>query len=184
MPLKPWSRTATKTLHHTRVFDIEEHTHIHPDKNTSNNYIVLKAPDWANVIALTPERQLVVVRQFRFGTQELSWEIPGGIIDPGEDPVAAGLRELREETAYTAPSPKPLASIRPNPAFLSNTHHIVLAENATPDPRGTKWDHDEELEIKTIPLPEAYEWIRDGRIQHSLVIAALLYLKTYPQPRA
>ncbi|MDR1788819.1 MAG: NUDIX hydrolase [Opitutaceae bacterium] len=176
MTPRPWTPTGSKKLLRTRIFDVEERGYRRPGGG-EGKFVVLDAPDWVNVLALTPERRLVVVRQFRFGTAALSWEIPGGVMEPGEEPVSAGARELREETGLSAPAPRLLASVSPNPAFLANTHHIVLAENAAPDPRGLSWDPDEEIETRAIPLGEADAWVRDGRIRHSLVLAALLHLR-------
>ena len=172
-----WTKTKRETLLKTRIFDVNADYYRHPVTNEERDYFNVSAPDWVNIVALTPERQVVVVRQFRVGINDFSWEIPGGVIDKGEDPVVAGMRELREETAYTAPAPRLLASVRPNPAFLENTCHYILAENAVLDPNGTHWDHDEEFEIRLVPLDEIYDWIRQGRIQHSLVLNALLLLK-------
>ncbi len=82
--------------------------------------LVLEAPSWCNVVALTPERRVVVVRQFRFGTGTVTTEIPGGVVDQGEEPEETARRELREETGYTAERWKSLGAVEPNPAFQTN----------------------------------------------------------------
>jgi len=133
----------------------------------------MNVPDWVNVIALTPDHQLVLVRQFRFGIDGFSLEIPGGVMERGEEPLVAAQRELREETGYTGNGARVLGSVHPNPAIMNNRCHLVLVEDA----RRTDvlaWDHDEEIEVITAPVDEVYAWARSGRISHALVLDALL----------
>jgi 8-oxo-dGTP pyrophosphatase MutT (NUDIX family) len=133
----------------------------------------MTAPDWVNVIALTPDHQLVLVRQFRFGIDDFSVEIPGGVMERGEEPLAAAQRELREETGHTGSKVRVLGRVHPNPAIMNNVCHLVLVE----DVRRTAvlaWDHDEEIEVLTAPVDEVYAWARTGRISHALVLDALL----------
>ena len=145
----------------------------HPVRGTEREFVVIDAPDWVNVLALTPDHRLVMVNQFRYGTDAFSWEIPGGVIDRGEDPVTAGVRELREETGYVGTSARLLGSVNPNPAIMNNRCHLVLVEGAAPA-GALEWDPDEEIEVATLPADEAYAWAQSGRITHSLVLNALL----------
>ena len=96
-----WEKLGHTVQTHTRIFDVLSVRYRHPVRKTERDFFVIDAPDWVNVIALTPDHRLVLVRQFRFGTDEFSLEIPGGVIDAGEDPVVAGLRELREESGFS-----------------------------------------------------------------------------------
>ena len=84
------------------------------------DFYVLDTNDWVNVIALTPDHEIVLVRQFRYGSKEQSLEPPGGVVERGEDPLVAGLRELQEETGYVGELPELLGVVRPNAAILSN----------------------------------------------------------------
>ena len=93
------------------------------------DFFVLDTNDWVNVLAITPNRELVLVRQFRYGSQEYSLEPPGGVIEKGEDPVLAGMRELSEETGYVGTDPQLIGNARPNAAILSNKCHFVLLED-------------------------------------------------------
>jgi ADP-ribose pyrophosphatase len=126
-----------------------------------------------NVLALTPEHHLVLVRQFRYGIDDFSLELPGGVMEPGEGPAAAGLRELREETGYAGTPAVILGNVHPNPAIQSNRCHFVLVERATPthDP---SWDRDEEIQVTTVPVPDVLQLARTGGITHALVLNALL----------
>jgi 8-oxo-dGTP pyrophosphatase MutT (NUDIX family) len=146
---------------------------------------VINAPDWVNVVAVTTDRQIVMVRQFRYGIDDFSVEIPGGVIEPGEDPVVAGARELEEETGFTGTSARLLGSVRPNPAIQSNRCHFVLVENARLT-HPLAWDDDEELQAFTLPVEKVYELAHHGGIVHALVLNALLLFepvwKKYPAP--
>ncbi|MEO6004892.1 MAG: NUDIX hydrolase [Opitutus sp.] len=123
-------------------------------------------------MALTPDERMVLVRQFRYGVNAFSLEIPGGVIERGEPPEVAGVRELREETGYVGSSPRVLGSVNPNPAIQSNRCHFLLVEHAvatTP----VAWDHDEEIQVTTMPVDEVLALARSGGISHSLVLNAL-----------
>jgi 8-oxo-dGTP pyrophosphatase MutT (NUDIX family) len=168
----PWIRGAARTLASTRVLDLQSVLFRRPG-GAERDYVVAHTPDWVNVVALTPEANLVLVRQFRFGANAFSLEIPGGVIEEGELPLAAGLRELAEETGYGGGAARLLGSVHPNPAIMDNRCHFVLVDGAVPT-GPMKWDHDEEIEVSTAPVAEVLRWARSGRISHSLTVAALM----------
>lgn len=176
-PLHPvpahWELRGERIIARTRVFDLCGLTYRHPKRGTEREFISLKAPDWVNVVALTESRELILVRQFRYGINALSLEVPGGVMEPGEDPVAAGLRELAEETGYEGGSARLLGSLHPNPAIMGNRCHVVLAEGVART-RAHDWDADEELELSLAPLERALAWVADGTITHSLSVCALM----------
>ena len=171
--LPRWEKGASRSLASTRIFDLLGVQFRHPVRGTEREFVVIDAPDWVNVLALTPDHRLVMVNQFRYGTDAFSWEIPGGVIDRGEDPVVAGVRELREETGYVGKSARLLGSVNPNPAIMNNRCHLVLVEDVMLA-EAQEWDADEEIEVTTLPVDEAYAWAQTGRITHSLVLNALL----------
>lgn len=167
-----WEKLGHTPLAQTRVFDLHHVRYRHPQRGTERDFVVAHPPDWVNVLALTPDHRLVLVRQFRFGVDDFALEIPGGVIDHGEDPLVAGPRELREETGYSGLPALLLGGVRPNPAFMSNRCHIVLVEQAVAA-GPTAWDHDEEIEVLTLPVGEVLALARNGGITHSLVLNAL-----------
>ena len=133
---------------------------------------VLEAPEWVNVVALTPDDQVVLVRQYRFGSERLTTEIPGGVVDPGEAPLEAAKRELREETGYTSNAWSLLARVEPNPAFLNNHCHQFLARGAERT-HETELDAGEDILVLTADEAQLLAWITDGQVAHSLVLSAL-----------
>ncbi len=160
----------------TRVLDVLERRYHHPRRDLEREFVVLRAPDWVNVLALTDDGRLVLVRQFRFGADEFSLEIPGGVMEAGEDPVTAGVRELREETGFTGDRARLIGSVQPNPAIQDNRCHFVLVEGVQPL-ASIEWDDDEEIAVSTAPVADVLAWARAGRISHALVVAALFHFE-------
>lgn len=178
-----WDKGAGRVIAATRILELRGVRYSNPGRARDGEFTVIAVPDWVNVLALTPDLRLVLVRQFRFGIDDFSLEIPGGMIDSGEDPIAAAVRELREETGFEGRNARLIGSVHPNPAIQNNRCHIVLVEHAERR-AATDWDDDEEIEVTTAPVDEVLEWARSGRITHSLVLCALLYFEGYRRGKA
>lgn len=170
-----WDILNDRPLYDCRVWELRERRYRHPKTGKEGDFFYLDSADWVLVVARTRAGELLLVRQFRWGADELSWELPGGIIDSGEDPVVAGLRELREETGYVADSGRVIGHARPNPAILNNHCHIVFVDGADPHADGTAWDEHEEIEVRPLPQATVLEWVRACRIGHALALNALLF---------
>lgn len=177
-----WEKLRQRLEMKTVVFDLLSARFRHPGRGTERDFVVLNAPDWVNIIALTPDDRIVLVRQFRYGINEFSLEIPGGVMEAGEDPVAAGLRELREETGYTGASARLIGSVHPNPAIQSNRCHFVLVDMAVPS-HALEWDPDEEMQITTERVEDVLALARSGGIVHGLVLNALLLFEPHWRKR-
>jgi ADP-ribose pyrophosphatase len=173
-----WENLGERSQLQTRIFDVVGRRYRHPVRSTEREFVVINAPDWVNVVALTPDGHIVLVRQFRYGIDEFTLEVPGGVIDAGEDPVLAGLRELQEETGYTGAPAKLLGSVHPNPAMQSNRCHFVFAEGAVKS-HEHDWDPDEELQVVTLPAEEVLALAHSGGIVHGLVLNALMLFEPH-----
>lgn len=170
--MEPWRRTGARRIRRCGIFDLDEVTFEPPDGRPTRPFYVIEAPDWINVIALTSDDEVLLVRQFRFGIEELTLEIPGGMCDPGETPEQAARRELLEETGYECDGPlEHLGWVHPNPPIQNNRCHTFLARGVTRrgEPRP---DESESFEIERVPLTEIAPMFADGRISHALVLAA------------
>ncbi len=173
--LKPWQKVGSKPVGDFRIFTIRSDEVISPRTQQTQDVYVIDCVNWVNVIALTPERNLVMIEQYRHGSNTIELEIPGGMMDPGDaSPVAAGLRELREETGYEGENPRLLGQILPNPAIMSNVCYTVLVENCR-CVHPLQFDHGEDLITRLVPVSELPGLVTAGKIQHSLVVVALYY---------
>ncbi len=143
-----------------------------PRNAKSMRAVILEAANFANVVAVTPEKKIVVVRQYRFGVGRVTTEIPSGLIDKNEAPEAAAVRELREETGYTSTQWRYLGWSEPNPAFLNNVCHQWLALDAvkTFEP---ELDEGEEIAVLELTLEEVREEIEQGRMRNALTLLSL-----------
>lgn len=173
--LKPWRRLDSTHLQDCRVFDVNAVRFGPPHGGAAETFYCIEAPDWINVIPLTENDEVLFVRQYRFGIEGFTLEIPGGMCDPGEAPLEAAGRELREETGHRAGELIELGRVHPNPALQGNRCHSFLARNLSdcgaPDP-----DPHEEFELQRVPLVRVPHLIRTGEITHSLVVVAFYLL--------
>jgi ADP-ribose pyrophosphatase len=166
-----WPLIADTVVGRYAIFSLYESSRRSPRTGNSHRFLRLEAPDWVNVLAFTLDNELILVRQYRHGRDEISLEIPGGAVDNDETPQAAARRELEEETGYRATSVELLGVVDANPAFLSNRCWTFLALECTPD-GALAPDSGEELEVIVTHPAELGRMIDRGVIRHSLVVAA------------
>jgi 8-oxo-dGTP pyrophosphatase MutT (NUDIX family) len=133
--------------------------------------ITLESPDWVNIIPITKNNQVVLVKQFRFGTKSETLEIPGGMIDNHETPSIAAGRELFEETGYSYENITKLGNISPNPALFNNRVFTFLANDAYLSEENIN-NQDEINEVVLVDLSDVPKLLKTGAIEHALVIAA------------
>ncbi len=168
-----WALVERTPLADYRIFSIHRDVRTHPRAGTPYPFYRLHATDWVNVVALTPapDPRVVLVRQFRAGIEAPSLEIPGGMVDPGEAPAAAALRELAEETGYVGGAVEELGWVHPNPALFDNRCWTFLARDVrlagAPRP-----DQGEVIDVETAPLGAVPGLIAGRQITHALVVAA------------
>ena len=173
--IKPWTRISTKPLGDFRVFTVRADEKISPRTNQPHEFFILDCVNWVNVVAVTPDEQLVMIEQFRHGSNTVELEIPGGTMD-GVDasPLATGIRELREETGYEGTDACIIGEIFPNPAIMSNVCFTVLVQNCKLQ-HELQMDSGEDLLTRVVPIAAIPELVASGKIRHSLVVVGLYY---------
>jgi ADP-ribose pyrophosphatase len=173
--IKPWQKIRSKLIGDFRIFKLRSDFKISPRTGKEHDFYVLDSVNWVNVIAVTPDRHLVMVEQYRHGSNTVELEIPGGMMDADEtDPVATAVRELREETGYAGENARLLGKIYSNPAILSNVTYTVLIENCRLQ-HGVEFDSGEDLITRLVPVAEIPQLVADEKIGHSLVVVALYH---------
>ncbi len=169
---KPWIHAEPELLEDCRVFRVARAPARSPETGEEHTFYRIDADDWVNVIPVTSRDEIVMVRQYRHGVRALTLEIPGGIIDPGESPAQAAVRELLEETGYRGDIPEALGSVSPNPAVFGNRCHSFLIRGAEPV-SAIQNSPTEETAVELVPASALPDLVREGAIDHALVVAAL-----------
>ncbi len=183
--IKPWKRIRSKTTHSFRVFSVRTDRTVSPRTGRKHDFYIIESNDWVNIIPLTADREVVMIRQYRHGSREVTLEIPGGLVEAGDTPKKAAVRELLEETGYQARKWVRIGVVNPNPALFNNRCYTFLAEDikkvSEPKP-----DQTEDIEVVLIPLAKIPDLILKGKIDHAMVITAFShyffrYAATFPK---
>jgi ADP-ribose pyrophosphatase len=173
--LKDWEKIGSKLAGDFRIFKVRSDEKISPRTGKHCDFFVIESVDWVNVIAVTPDDELVMVEQYRHGSNTVELEIPGGMMDPHEnDPAATGTRELREETGFEGTSARALGWVYANPAIMNNRSHFIVVEQCV-HKHECEFDHSEDLITRLVPWREIPALVREGKIRHPLVLVALYH---------
>ena len=160
--IDPWTTLWRKTLGDYKIFRLHRAERTSPTTGAAHTFHILEMPDWINVIPLTPEGEVVMIRQYRHGTETVTLEIPGGMADPEDGDIV--------ETARRDPL-VPIGRVAPNPAIQDNYLHTFIAPNVRrvgpQDLQGA-----EEIAVEVVPLDDIPGLILEGRITHALVVSA------------
>ena len=177
--LKQWEKIDSQPRGDFRIFTIRSDRKISPRTRQEHEFYVIESVNWVNVIALTPDHQLVMVEQYRHGSDTVELEIPGGMMDAADSsPEKTGQRELREETGYEGTNAKIIGQVFPNPAIMSNTCFTVMLEDCRCI-HPIEFDHSEDLVTRLIPAAEIPKLVATGKIRHSLVVVALYHFELW-----
>jgi ADP-ribose pyrophosphatase len=171
--ITPWQKIESRTEGDYRVFKVRRDTCLSPRTSKTHDFFVIESVDWVNVVAVTPQQELVMIEQYRHGSNTVELELPGGMIDPRDaSPEAAGIRELREETGYEGTRSRILGNVYPNPAIMSNRFYTVLVEDCQCH-HPLEWDHTEDIITRLVPVEAIPSLVSEGKVKHSLVVVAL-----------
>jgi ADP-ribose pyrophosphatase len=172
--IEHWEALSARTIAECRIFSVDMISKKRPS-GQAGEFALIRSQDWVNILPLTDNGTVILIRQFRHGTNEVTLEIPGGIVEPGEDPLEAAMRECREETGYSgAEKAEFLGSIDPNPAIQDNRCYTYLWRGCRPV-EAQLLDEHEDIEVVEVPLDEVRHLIRNGSIRHSLVLTTLFF---------
>ncbi len=184
MPPKDWTLLSSTSDRSCRFFSLRTDRALSPRTGLSADFMVVESSPWVNVIPLTPDEEVVLVHQYRHGNRKVTLEIPGGLVEDHDSPEGAARRELREETGYAASALISLGAVYPNPAIQNNLCYTYLARDVYLAGEQQQ-DQNEDIEILLKPLAEIPRLIRNGEINHALVIAAFyrFYMEYMPQKK-
>ena len=173
MPIQPWK--VLETNYFRPRFRIDK------CELSNGNFLdatIFEFRSWANVVALTKRGEVVLVKQYRHGVEDVLWEFPGGVVEDSEDPLDGAKRELLEETGYTSSSLVQVARLYPNPALQTNALYCFLALDAE-KVGGQNLDAGEDIEVDLVPLDKLIEMARRGEFPHALMTAVLFCTLSY-----
>jgi ADP-ribose pyrophosphatase len=163
---------SDRTIEANWLFRLRRERYRSRKSGLAHDYYVLHLADAVSVVATTEDRKVILVRQFRAGSAGDSLETPGGLLNPGEDPLAAGARELLEETGYAGDPPVSLGTVWSNPSLMTSRITTIAIANAR-KVAAPSLDHGEEVEVELFDVDLIPELIRDGRVDHALAVLGL-----------
>jgi 8-oxo-dGTP pyrophosphatase MutT (NUDIX family) len=169
---RPWAVVGSEEVQDCTIFRVHRDRARSPRSGDVHPFWRIEAAQWCNVVPVTEDGHVVFVRQWRHGARELTLEIPGGIVDPGESPAEAAARELLEETGYAGAAIVPIGAVNPNPALFDNRVHTFWARDVR-RVAAIANHGEEETAVELVPLADLDRRVAAGEIEHALVIAAL-----------
>lgn len=175
--IKKWESLGERIVDDLRIFVLKMIKRRHPLSGEVKEYVVLDSPNWVNIIPITSEGKIILVRQYRHGTDTITYEIPGGLVEIDEKPADAALRECKEETGYTSESePLPIGVNRPNPAYQNNECTTFILRNCRRT-HPQNLDSFEDIEVFEFSRAEVKQMIIDGTIDHGVILTAFFFFE-------
>jgi ADP-ribose pyrophosphatase len=174
-------RLASRRAYDGRLINVDVDTLEAPDGSTFELEMI-RHPGAAAVVPLlddphADDPSVLLIRQYRYAASATIWEVPAGVLEPGEEPSACARRELTEETGAVAGRIEHLATVYTTPGFTDEQIHLFLAtELKSGEPNH---EDDEFIEVRAVPMSEVLGMIKDGRIVDAKTVVALLYVAGY-----
>lgn len=177
---KPWPLISSKEVAEFGLFAVRELCATSPRTGLDLNFHVIDLPDLLQVVPLTVDGDLLMIRQFRHGNRRIGLEFPGGLLDAQDSSPAAGaLRELQEETGYTGGNIWPLGELGPLPALTANRCLFFLSTGVVAA-GGQNLDAGEDIEVVLVKPAAFHGLIANGEINNMTSVAALALAQTNP----
>ena len=167
-----WKKIASKKVFEDRWFKARADACQFPDGRIIDPYYVVELPNWANAVVVTSNNEIVLVKQYRYPVDAVTLELPGGVINDGEDPMVAALRETQEETGYTSNQIQLICKTAPNPAINDNTAYFYLIENAVPTAH-TNPDFFEDIEVVLYSKHDFIQLLQQNKIMHGVQLGPI-----------
>ncbi len=174
MEIKKWKKLSSRYLVKEKWATLRVDTCKLQNGTVKDDYYVLEYPDWANAVAVTKDNKLILVRQYRHAADIISLEVPGGVVESGEDPAEGVKRELLEETGYSFESCELIATLYPNPATSTNRTFTYLLKGGIKT-HEQHLDEHEILNVEEYTTDEVKQLLADNKIDQALHTAALFY---------
>lgn len=172
--MEKWKRLSSEYICKEPWATLRRDTCELPDGRINDHYYVLEYPDWVNMIGITEQNELLVIKQYRHGAGIISLEIPAGTTEAGEDPKHAAVREMLEETGYQFDQIEEIAKLYANPATSGNITYTYLMTGGKKVQEQALDEH-EEIDVYRIPLEEAKSMLLDNKFSQALHASALFY---------
>jgi len=167
-----WKLLLKKYVYENKWFHARADSCMLPDGRIIEPYFVVELPDFCNMVIVTEEEKIVMVRQYRYPVDQITFELAGGIIEKGEDPQMAALREMQEETGYTSNEVEYLFKVAANPALNSNFAYFYLAKNAVKT-EAQNFDELEDLDVVSFSKEEFLQLLHENKLQHGVQLGAM-----------
>jgi len=169
---RDWLALRRERIADCRVFSVERARVRSSQDGSEHDFYRILSVDWAQVVPVTPANEIVMIRQYRHGAEKVTLEIPGGLVERGEEPAAAAARECLEETGYRALDVRSLGALDPNPALFANRLHTFVSEGVerVAEIQNTS---NERTEVQLVPRADLIRLLVTGEIDHALVVATL-----------
>ncbi len=172
MDIPKWRVTASSYVVQTSFLRLRKDSIELPDGTHIEDYYVREGRGFSVVFALTPDREVVLVRQFKYGAGRIMLELPGGLVDEGEDPAESAARELSEETGYVAKRIEFVRSFATEPSNSQTRMHLFIARDARKE-TAQRLDPTEAIEVELCPLDALRNLVGTGAIESMGQVAAI-----------
>jgi len=171
--IEKWKNIKSEEILFLNIFNVVRKTYQRPDTKTEFKANILELPDWVNIVGINEDDQLLLIKQFRFGTNNIELEIPGGIMEPDETHKEAAIRELKEETGFKTKRIKQIGRVYANPAFMTNQVYTYLADLSE---RGApNLDPNEIIEVEFASLSQVKKYLKSGKISNAYCVLGLFW---------